>query len=995
MSFPAFLRARRLAAVPAVVLLTLLAAPGAHAGTYQVRACDPSTVNRSWTPYGDTSLIAADASCLADSVRGMKVRNSLRSPGGVPVLAGSGATGGLQAVATPGTVITGLHADATAYDEKGSSGVDGWRAGIRVDGRTDVWCAFQHMCSWIGPPTLHVDLPLSASSVQLAAICWLSTGCQRDRVRAATTLRNVTLDVRDDVAPETRAYAGDLWWGGTNLHGAAYLKMRGTDNAGVRSLAIEAGGQAVASRALPCDDYAMKPCPDDVWLESSFDTTRLPDGPSTIVIRAVDAGGQVVEDRATVTVDNVPPTVGAPDIRGGSGWRATNAFELAIDPRDGARGSGVRSVAWEVCRLDGSGCAEGSANGAPTSLAVRVPGPGEWQARAWATDAVRAGAKGPWSAPLRLDDAVPGQAAVGAAARWSTGTGPENVVLSLPPTSPSGPSGVAGYAVARGATDPGTAITHRGERALVDLGDLPEGVTTVRARSVSGAGVASAAVGEGLVRIDRTPPGVVLTTDGAPLIAPEGEWLSRGVRLRADAADQAQLSGMVSAADGAPTTDGAYVEYQVDDAAPVRVRRPGVTIDLPDDGLHVVTVRAVDAAGNMSDPQRATFRVDRNAPAGTVERSATSEPRRLRASVGEECIASAALELRPTGARDWQTHAAQVERRAVTGIVPDDRLPAGEYTARFRVRDCAGNMGLVWYGTAADPVALRLPLRDRLNVAAGITVGAVHGAASARVRAGSAVVVSGRVTQLDGTFVPGRRVEFQDRIGAGEWKLRAFRVSDDTWARVRDPPRRDEPADPPRRRRHRAGDRRGQPRDRRGGARPRHGPGKSRQPAQRTGRPLLGPAARRPRSPPRPRTRAAGVQPAQGPLAARAHAGAAHLRDRTVGHDLPVHGHCRGDGDLSLPRARRAAARPPVRRGVQPGRRGDGPRLTGPGKHESPPGGRALGESWCVLRLITPPSAARPARGPCLTQPRAEPRRGPGGRGGSARAPRGAGPRRC
>ena len=54
--------------------------------------------------------------------------------------------------------------------------------------------------------------------------------------------------------------------------------MRGTDNAGVRSLAIEAGGQTVATRTLPCDDYAMKPCPDDVWLDSSFDTTRLPDG---------------------------------------------------------------------------------------------------------------------------------------------------------------------------------------------------------------------------------------------------------------------------------------------------------------------------------------------------------------------------------------------------------------------------------------------------------------------------------------------------------------------------------------------------------------------------------------------------------------------------------------------------------------------------------------------------------------------------------------------
>ena len=37
----------------------------------------------------------------------------------------------------------------------------------------------------------------------------------------------------------------------------------------------------------------------------------------------------------------------------------------------------------------------------------------------------------------------------------------------------------------------GAKVTHRGERAVVDLGALPEGVTKVRARAISGAGVAS------------------------------------------------------------------------------------------------------------------------------------------------------------------------------------------------------------------------------------------------------------------------------------------------------------------------------------------------------------------------------------------------------------------------------------------------------------------------------------------------------------------------
>ncbi len=73
-------------------------------------------------------------------------------------------------------------------------------------------------------------------------------------MRAATTLRNVTLDVRDDFGPELAVNRGTLWRG-TWVHGTASLGIDATDNAGVRSLAIEAGGIAVGSRGLSCDDH--------------------------------------------------------------------------------------------------------------------------------------------------------------------------------------------------------------------------------------------------------------------------------------------------------------------------------------------------------------------------------------------------------------------------------------------------------------------------------------------------------------------------------------------------------------------------------------------------------------------------------------------------------------------------------------------------------------------------------------------------------------------
>ena len=86
----------------------------------------------------------------------------------------------------------------------------------------------------------------------------------------------------------------------------------------------------------------------------------------------------------------------------------------------------------------------------------------------------------------------------------------------------------------------------------------------------------------------------------------------------------------------------------------------------------------------------------------------------------------------------------------------------------------------------------------------------------------------------------GRRVEFQERIGGGEWRLRAVRVSDDTGRVSATLAREHEPAHPARRRGHRTGDRGVQPRRR--GGRSRAGDA-AREPgdaAQRAGRPVLG-----------------------------------------------------------------------------------------------------------------------------------------------------------
>ena len=647
---------------------------------------------------------------------------------------------------------------------------------------------------WIGPPTLRVDLPLFASNVQLTAICGLGAGCQRDSVRAAATLRNVTLDVRDDVAPVVERRRQPL--GGRRPGCAAtprWGSTRPTTPACARCDRGRRPGRRL-ERACRATSYAMKPCPATLarLIDRHDPAARRPERPSCA---RRDAGGR---RRAALDrhVDNVAPTVGdagdprrvrlaGPDASSWGSSRATGRAGRACGASHG------RSAGWTAA----AACRALRPARRPRSPS-RLPGAGEWKARAWATDALRSGAKSAWSEPLRFDAAPRGARPSTPAAAGRAGRAPSNAVLSFPDESARGPSGIAGYAVARGDAEPGTAVTQPGERALVDLGDLPEGVTTVRARAISGAGVAVGRGRRGEVRIDRTPPRRraehrrrAARGAGRGVAAPGGAPAPRR-------ADQEQLSGMTPAPDGEPVTAAGYLEYQVDDAPPVRVRTRARTVDLPDDGLHVVTVRAVDAAGNVSDPQRATFRVDRNAPGGLVERIAPPSRGACARAVTEECIAAADARAarRPapgTGRRTPRRSSGAPSRASspTTGCRPAS-TPRGSACAT-----APATPAHLTTAAPSSPVALRLPLRDRLIVAAGVTVGGARGAARVTVRSGHARArPRARDDARRARSSAGAAWSSRSASATGDWRLRAMRVSDDTGRVAATLPRRPEPA---------------------------------------------------------------------------------------------------------------------------------------------------------------------------------------------------------
>ena len=759
--------------ISATALITLLAmlffATGADAGTYEVRACDGSGINRSFVAVG-SSMVAANGSCSAVPFLGMQVRNGLGAG-----TAGAFTWGALEAAAPAGSVITGLRANATAYDQKAAANLDGWRAGI-ADDTGYRWCGIPSPCAWGGAPSVPIALDgLSTTRLRLLVICALGSGCSRSAIQATTTLSDVILQLRDDQAPAMNAMRGALASGDSWVAGSLASGFDASDPAGIRTASVSVDGTSVSGVEHRCDQYSMSPCPNG-GSEATIDTRQLSDGTHSVLARAVDAAGNGADQQAQIRVDNTAPVVARPERSGGGGWSADASAALAVDASDGAGGSGVRSLGWELCRTDGSDCRSGAAAPA-ASLSINLPAAGEWHARVSASDALRAGQPSAWSPPLRYDPVVPGASQLAGAERWSDGRTAASVQLAPSQSAPIGPSGLAGYAVSSDGSAPGSAPSVGGEKATVSLGQLPEGTTIVTARAISGAGVPSGEVGRAEVGIDRSAPALTLAPAAGEQPRRE-EWFPRPIELLAKGTDQVGLSGMAGAPDEQPATDGGYVEYQIDDGAPQRVRGANAAISLAEDGIHAVSARAVDVAGNASAPQTVSYRIDRHRPTGSLVHPDASDPRRLAASVDEGCIASAMLELRRVGERNWEYIEGHAESRAVSGLVPDDRLPAGEYQARFRVVDCAGNEGMVTQFADGSPGLITLPLRMHPTLRATLLGASGATKDQKTVALGKAATVEGLLIDSRGLPMVGTDVELRERIGSGAWRSRAARTTD-------------------------------------------------------------------------------------------------------------------------------------------------------------------------------------------------------------------------
>lgn len=453
------------------------------------------------------------------------------------------------------------------------------------------------------------------------------------------------------------------------------------------------------SVSLPCAETSAP---------GQLDGSDLEDGWHTLTVDARDAAGNSIASyERRFAIDGTPPAVPEDAVFAGvtpDGWTAQTAVGLSWMNRPDD--SGIKFARYQFVKrgpvpqpqqpvlVSPSGASRDSLAG------LIVPEDGSWDLYLWLEDAV-----GNVGGKLKLwigrDRTAPPKPSLNTMP-WLNRSGLAGSRQSWTiQQDPALESGVCGYSVDIDGTpdaEPVGEITQRGAATNALLpADLPEGVSYFHLRSVSCAGIASETASTPL-RVDDTPPQV--TVDG-----PSGA----GAELQISAVDS--LAGV------------AAVEYEIDGR---RSTLNGAKATVPlEDGRHAVSARAIDNAGNRSQPVSLEVDVDRSPPTAQFDLRDAQDPSLLRARVIDagSGIASARVEFRRLDVEDaWHAiggqttgtpHALDIEAR-----IPDESLPDGLYAVRLAIADFAGNAAFSEVAAGGMPMRIVLPLRVRPKLTA-------------------------------------------------------------------------------------------------------------------------------------------------------------------------------------------------------------------------------------------------------------------------------------
>jgi hypothetical protein len=310
-----------------VTAVTLLAAPGASAGTYTVFACSPTDSPGGWQPVNTfpSGLIVGNL-CGGPAIgpnepQGPIDEGALFAEDGTNTTADipNGAEAGWSFAAPTGTSIAGLTywRSLHAYDQQ--SLVPGLWTG---EGATLESCQSPpegtHECNSLNNQGAKTFSDLDASSLIFGVRCNLVGGGEYcvpaapGERHAQADLYSTSVTLSEASSPTISSVSGAGWSAGY-LSGEVPLSLSASDYSGIASMEVRSAlGVVLASAPQSCDYYLSVPCPNLSGATIGLNTADAPDGPQTLILQVKDAAGNVTTVTSQpVTIDNHGP--GAPN----------------------------------------------------------------------------------------------------------------------------------------------------------------------------------------------------------------------------------------------------------------------------------------------------------------------------------------------------------------------------------------------------------------------------------------------------------------------------------------------------------------------------------------------------------------------------------------------------------------------------------------------------------------------------------------------------------
>ena len=192
------------------------------------------------------------------------------------------------------------------------------------------------------------------------------------------------------------------------------------------------------------------------------------------------------------------------------------------------------------------------------------------------------------------------------------------------------------------------------------------------------------------------------------------------------------------------------------------------------DGSNTIALTAFDYGGNAVT-RPATVLVDNRPPRAEFRGDANSgDPETIRAMVTDahSGVRDVSISYRAVGAADWQPLATRVEEDVARAHVDSSAVPAGEYEFILRATDVAGNEAESTLRTDGTPMRLSFPLREPVQLRAGLGEGRSPGQT---VGYGEESSVHGRLLDQSGEPIASQRVVVVDRFSNGALFPRAER----------------------------------------------------------------------------------------------------------------------------------------------------------------------------------------------------------------------------